>query len=207
MSMLRISRTILKNSWNDRAVGIFSGYNFILSCSEDRSKRDSFSSRIKNAGGKVITDWTNALELDGTHTTTNKWVINDRDAKWRLSSVERLLTSTTRSPKYLTALVLDIPCIRLRWIEESLKANEVLDWGSHLFEAGRYRFDGSLISQMVNLEWGTDQGIKMEDIMHNPVAMKVLREKKDICYSEEFFPQSKHGVIARRNVRRQPCVH
>ncbi len=70
----------------------------------------------------------------------------------------------------------------------------MLDWGSHLLEAGRYRFDGPLISQMVNLEWGTDQGVKMEDIMHNPVAMKVLRGKKVICYSEEFFPPKQTRV-------------
>ncbi len=47
MSMLRLSPTVIKNSWNERTVGIFSGYGFILSCSEDQSKRDSFSSRIK----------------------------------------------------------------------------------------------------------------------------------------------------------------
>ncbi|PBK97044.1 hypothetical protein ARMGADRAFT_724909 [Armillaria gallica] len=191
MSMLRLSPTVIKNSWNERTVGIFSGYGFILSCSEDQSKRDSFSSCIKDAGGKVVADWTNALELDGTHITTNKWVINDTDAKWRLPSVERLFLLAdqhSEKPKYLIALALGVPCIRLQWIEESLEANEVLDWGSHLLEAGRHRFDGPLISQMVNLEWGTDQGVKMEDIMHNPVALKVLRGKKVICYSEEFFP-------------------
>ncbi|KAK0483800.1 hypothetical protein IW261DRAFT_981913 [Armillaria novae-zelandiae] len=191
MSMLRLSPTVVKNSWNGRAVGIFSGYGFILSCSEDQSKRDSFSSRIKNAGGNVIADWTNALELDGTHTMTNKWDINAGDAKWRLSSVERLFLLAdqhSEKPKYLIALALGVPCIKLQWIEESLEANEVLDWGSHLLEAGRYLFDGPLISQMVNLEWGTDLGVKMEDIMHNPVAMKVLSGKTVICYSEEFFP-------------------
>ncbi|KAK0228715.1 hypothetical protein IW262DRAFT_1455940 [Armillaria fumosa] len=191
MSMLRLSLTVVKNSWNGRAVGIFSGYGFILSCSEDQSKKDSFSSRIKNAGGNVIADWTSALELDGTHTTTNKWVINAGDAKWRLSSVERLFLLAdqhSEKPKYLIALALGVPCIRLRWIDESLEADEVLDWNPHLLEAGRYSFDGPLISQMVNLEWGTDQGVKMEDIMHNPVALKVLSGKKIICYSEEFFP-------------------
>ncbi|KAK0196936.1 hypothetical protein F5146DRAFT_22090 [Armillaria mellea] len=208
MSMLRISPTVIKNSWNERAVGIFSGYGFILSCSEDQSKRDSFSSRIKNAGGKVIADWTNALELDGTHTTTNKWVINASDAKWRLSSVERLFLLAdqhSEKPKYLIALALGVPCIRLRWIEESLEANKVLDWGSHLLEAGRYSFDGPLISQMVNLEWGTDQGVKMEDIMHNPVAMKVLSGKKVICYSEEFFPP-KQTRSDREKERKAPTL-
>ncbi|KAG7447903.1 uncharacterized protein BT62DRAFT_741516 [Guyanagaster necrorhizus] len=197
MTALRISPTVLKNSWNERTVGIFSGYGFVLSCSEDQSKRDSFSSRIKNAGGKVIPDWTNAIELDGTHITTNKWVIKDSDAKWRLSSVERvflLADQHSEKPKYLFALALGVPCVRFRWIEESLEANEVLDWSSHLLEAGRYRFDGPLVSQMINLEWGTDHSVKMENIMANPVAMKLLERKRVICYSEDFFPPKQTRV-------------
>ncbi|KAK0451048.1 hypothetical protein EV421DRAFT_1985383 [Armillaria borealis] len=154
MSMLRLSPTVLKNSWNERA---------------DQSKRDSFSSRIKNAGGKVIADWTNALELDGTHTTTNKW------------------DQHSEKPKYLIALALGVPCIRLRWIE-GVARGQLRCWIG-----------------MINLEWGTDQGVKMEDIMHNPVAMKVLRGKKVICYSEEFFPP-KQTRSDREKERKAPTL-
>ncbi len=60
----------------------------------------------------MVADWTNALELDGTHITTNKWVINDTDAKWRPSSVERLFLLAdqhSEKPKYLIALALGVP--------------------------------------------------------------------------------------------------
>ncbi|KAF8212143.1 hypothetical protein K438DRAFT_1806042 [Mycena galopus ATCC 62051] len=164
---------------------LFSGTGFCIT-HEAASEKEALTALIRNNGGVVIDDWDCMLEMKGKR-TTYRWTLKESDAvpTSTLRGVDRvflLAEDPTQTPKYLTALALGIPCIRMHFIQHAIDTGDLTDWTMYLLFSGFSECYSSRVTQFIIADWG-DGNDDIEGIMHNPVAFKAFKGKKVLCVS------------------------
>jgi len=106
-----------------------------------------------------------------------------------------LSDEASQTPKYLLALALGIPCLRLDFINHAIQTGD-LDWMMHLLPTGFSDFLNCRVSQFVNVDWG-DGADDLKDLMNNSVAHKVFKGKKIMCVSPEVLAKKTPMSIPR----------
>lgn len=85
---------------------------------------------IQHNGGTVIDGWSAVLSLEGKH-SRKRWVIEKKDVQWiGHAGIERILLLAddyNQKPKYLIALALGVPCVSVKWLEDSMPVSFISD--------------------------------------------------------------------------------
>ncbi|KAL0946611.1 hypothetical protein HGRIS_012808 [Hohenbuehelia grisea] len=174
---------------------LFEGTGFVITMSatnnnyqKDKAKMQKY---IQSHGGTVIDDWSCVLNLDGKHIKSPKrWVIAQKDIGWRGKDVDRvflLSDDANTKPKYLIAIALGVPCVDTQWVESSVKENLETEWHSFLLSQGFSEALEGRVSQMIDLDWGTDS-ICVTHIMSNKIPPKIFKGYSVLCLGEDLMP-------------------
>lgn len=116
---------------------------FVVSLSPGNQSRnqdkDRLVSSIKGNGGIVLEDWDSIFSMDGRLSAAGKrWVLDAEDVTSSRRDIDRvflLSDDAHRTPKYLIALALGVPCLSLDWLEkviaevreQSLRLPQIVD--------------------------------------------------------------------------------
>ncbi|KAG6814480.1 hypothetical protein H0H92_000005 [Tricholoma furcatifolium] len=171
---------------------VFEKTAFVVSVSSNESdwerEKDNLMSKIKNSGGIVVNDWTDVVDMTGKFSeNNNRWVIEKHEATWTGSeSIERtflLADQPSHKPKFLIALALGIPCLRVQWLYDSVTAGEEKDWLAYTLGQGLSVSLDTQVSQQLDMNWG--QSIHhLTDIMGNKAPCKLLKGKSVLCVGD-----------------------
>jgi hypothetical protein len=97
----------------------------ITHASGAEKEKEAMAARIKSSGGIVIDDWEDVIPMKGRRSNNNtRWILKDTDAVATFGGVERvflLAEDATQTPKYLIALALGIPCLRVDFIKRAIE--------------------------------------------------------------------------------------
>ncbi|KAI0688628.1 hypothetical protein BC835DRAFT_1284298 [Cytidiella melzeri] len=154
---------------------------------------------IESHGGIIVDDWGKLFSMIGTHEAQGKrWLVRKHDVRWiktkeDLHKVFLLADTSNQKPKFLMALALGIPCVKVDWLHDSVKANEKKQWQSYLLPTGTSERLHARISQLVDLNWG-DCLEHLQHIMDNPVAIKIFANMNILCVSPDFVPEKAKKV-------------
>ncbi|KAJ7449899.1 hypothetical protein FB451DRAFT_1343040 [Mycena latifolia] len=159
---------------------------------EAEQEKEAVASRIKKNGGVVIDDWDDMITMKGKQSST-RWTLEQKDARPMFHGVERvflLSDDASQTPKFLLALALGIPCLRVDFVAHAIETGELTDWMMYLLPSGFSETRNCRVSQWLNADFGEDVD-DIKDIMNNPVAHKVFRDKKILCVGAEVITFSK----------------
>ncbi|KAF3039046.1 hypothetical protein E8E12_008705 [Didymella heteroderae] len=133
--------------------GTFSNMAFVLTSTGDGMDKDAVARAIKNNGGRVLEQGfhelfdTESLELTASQsrrtsasTLEGAGVLTLKEEFKKLGFVALITDSHSRSTKYLQALALNVPCLHLRWINDSLSASLALSFARYLLPAGLSKY-------------------------------------------------------------------
>ena len=133
--------------------GTFSNMAFVLTSTGDAMDKDAIARAIKTNGGRVLEHGfhelfdTASIEASSSQSrhnsasdadTTNTLTLKE-DLK-KLGFVALITDSHSRSTKFLQALALNVPCLHLRWIHDSLSASRALGFARYLLPAGLSKY-------------------------------------------------------------------
>lgn len=161
--------------------GIFAEYTFVPTGHADG---DSELNALKRAGGSVLKGWEEVFNFNKNGDSLR----GDAVKLWDGANLGRLFLlskDAKPTPKYLIAIALGVPCVRVEWTVDSIKAGSVLDWTEYLFPAGKafYGRRNLLVSQYINLEWGAEDTATM---WTNPVSRKPFDGYKVLCVGPAY---------------------
>lgn len=134
--------------------GVFANMAFVLTSTGTNVDKDEISRTIKTNGGMVLEQGFHQLfdnesgdaplssqsrrlsesGIDATAILTLKPAYKD------LGFVALISDSHSRSTKYLQALALNVPCLHLRWVQDSLQASRAAPFLRYLLPAGVSKF-------------------------------------------------------------------
>ncbi|XPS80946.1 tRNA-intron lyase [Ascochyta lentis] len=129
--------------------GTFSNMAFVLTSTGDSMDKDAVARAIRNNGGRVLEQGfhelfdTESIELSASQSrrtsvssTDGVGVLALKEEYRKLGFVALVTDSHSRSTKYLQALALNVPCLHLRWVNDSLSASHALSFARYLLPAG-----------------------------------------------------------------------
>ncbi|KZM28664.1 tRNA-intron lyase [Ascochyta rabiei] len=129
--------------------GTFSNMAFVLTSTGDGMDKDTVARAIKTNGGRVLEQGfhelfdTQSIELTASQsrrtsvsTIDEAGVLALKEEYRKLGFVALITDSHSRSTKYLQALALNVPCLHLRWVNDSLSATRALSFARYLLPAG-----------------------------------------------------------------------
>lgn len=129
--------------------GTFSNMAFVLTSTGDGMDKDAVARAIKMNGGRVLEQGfhelfdTESIELSASQSRRLLVSAIDGDGALtlkeefkKLGFVALVTDSHSRSTKYLQALALNVPCLHLRWVNDSLSASHALSFARYLLPAG-----------------------------------------------------------------------
>lgn len=134
--------------------GTFANMAFVLTSTGTNVDKDEISRSIKSNGGLVLEQGFHELfdhdssdahpssqtrrrsesEIEGSTGLTLKPAFKD------LGFVALISDSHSRSTKYIQALALNVPCLHLRWVQDSLQASRAAPFLKYLLAAGVSKF-------------------------------------------------------------------
>ncbi|KAH7413623.1 hypothetical protein DE146DRAFT_682756 [Phaeosphaeria sp. MPI-PUGE-AT-0046c] len=134
--------------------GVFANMAFVLTSTGTNVDKDEISRSIKTNGGLVLEHGFHELfdhessgavpssqsgrrsesGLEGSTSLTLKPTYKD------LGFVALISDSHSRSTKYIQALALNVPCLHLRWVQDSLQASRAAPFLKYLLPAGVSKF-------------------------------------------------------------------
>lgn len=133
--------------------GIFSNMSFVLTSTGDGMDKDAVARTIKANGGRVLEQGfhelfdTESIELSASQSrrtsvsaTEEGGALTLKDEFKKLGFVALITDSHSRSTKYLQALALNVPCLHLRWVNDSLSATHALSFARYLLPAGLSKY-------------------------------------------------------------------
>ena len=133
--------------------GTFSNMAFVLTSTGDGMDKDAIARAIKTNGGRVLERGfhelfdTESFELSASQSrrTSNTaiegaGILTLKEDFKRLGFVALITDSHSRSTKYLQALALNVPCLHLRWVNDSLSASHALSFARYLLPAGLSKY-------------------------------------------------------------------
>ncbi|KAJ4336380.1 radiation sensitive protein rad9 [Ascochyta clinopodiicola] len=129
--------------------GTFSNMAFVLTSTGDGMDKDAVARAIKTNGGRVLEQGfhelfdTQSIEISASQsrrtsvsTIDEAGVLGLKEEYRKLGFVALITDSHSRSTKYLQALALNVPCLHLRWVNDSLSASRALSFARYLLPAG-----------------------------------------------------------------------
>ncbi|KAI0818511.1 hypothetical protein BC629DRAFT_657918 [Irpex lacteus] len=162
-------------------------------------RRGELSNKIKAHGGATISDWADVFTMNGKQENLGKrWILKMEEVKGpkngKLDTVFLLANEPTHKPKFLMALALGIPCLSVKWLEDSVRDNERKPWLGYLLHTGESSMIKAHMSQIVDYNWHRSPSY-VTHIMDNPVPIKLFNEKHILCISPAFVPASRKGSV------------
>lgn len=98
------------------------GFVVSLSTVNGDDQKARITKCIKASGGRHIDDWPEVFSLEG-EASDERWVAEPKDIKWKGTNISRiflLADEENHKPKYLIALALGIPCLKVSWLTEAI---------------------------------------------------------------------------------------
>ncbi|KAG6917953.1 hypothetical protein DXG01_017137 [Tephrocybe rancida] len=171
---------------------LFEKTAFVVSVSSNdgnwEKQRENLMSAIRNNGGVIVNDWSEVINMEGTYSEhNNRWVIEKREAKWAgTNGIERIFLVADHpslKPKFLVALALGIPCLKVGWLHDTVSTGEEKDWTAYMLGQGYSEVLSTQVSQQVDMNWGYSVH-HLNDIMDNKVPCKLLSGKSILCVGD-----------------------
>ncbi|KAJ7430719.1 hypothetical protein B0H11DRAFT_2134690 [Mycena galericulata] len=181
-SRISVASTSSRTS-SRRSSELFAKIGFCITSSTAGDK-EVITAQIRNHGGTVFDDWQAVIPMKGKR-TTNRWILERKDATPVSRGVQRLFLlseDASRTTKYLVALALGIPCLRIDFIENAIETNQINDWTSYLLLAGYSDLLKCRVTQFINADW--DVHTNLVEAMNDPVCFKVL-PRKNVLYVDD----------------------
>ncbi|PHH60423.1 hypothetical protein CDD81_1667 [Ophiocordyceps australis] len=130
---------------SNKTGGLFEGMAFAITSRLDQPElRQKLESQITLAGGWILKE--GFEELFGSSAVaagTSSKETSNVDCKLKLSGAHSTCGFTalvsdghSRTPKFLQALALDLPCLAHQWVTSCVKKGQVVDWMPYLLCAG-----------------------------------------------------------------------
>jgi hypothetical protein len=133
--------------------GTFSNMAFVLTSTGEGMDKDAIARAIKTNGGRVLEQGfhelfnTESIELSASQSRRTSvsalegaGVLTLKEELKKLGFVALITDSHSRSTKYLQALALNVPCLHLRWVNDSLLASHALSFARYLLPAGLSKY-------------------------------------------------------------------
>jgi hypothetical protein len=133
--------------------GTFSNMAFVLTSTGDGMNKDAIARAIKTNGGRVLEQGfhelfdTESIELTASQSRRTSvsafegaGVLTIKEEYKKLGFVALITDLHSRSTKYLQALALNVPCLHLRWVNDSLSASHALSFARYLLPAGLSKY-------------------------------------------------------------------
>jgi hypothetical protein len=135
--------------------GVFSNMAFVLTSTAADVNKEAIARVIKTNGGQVLEQGFHELfDYESTDTSpsssqgrrkstpgsTASAGLSLKPAYQDLGFVALISDSFSRSTKYIQALALNVPCLHLRWVQDSLSASRAAPFARYLLPAGVSRF-------------------------------------------------------------------
>jgi hypothetical protein len=124
---------------------LFSNMAFVLTSTAEDMDKEAISKAIKANGGQVLEvgfhelfehESFGTLSSQGHPKSKSDNELTLKEEAKQLGFVALITDSHSRSTKYLQALALNVPCLHLRWVQDSLRASRALRFGKYLLPAG-----------------------------------------------------------------------
>ncbi|KAF2841381.1 hypothetical protein M501DRAFT_551447 [Patellaria atrata CBS 101060] len=144
-----------------RAHRLFNNMAFAVSfynTSLTEAQRENIKTQIVSHGGQVLEsgfhqlfDIPSTVSFD-TNDDENSPVLKLTREAEMLGFVALITDKMIRTPKYIQALALGLPCVHFRWLSDSLVAGEPLPWSKYLLPAGESMFlSGAIRSRVLSI--------------------------------------------------------
>ncbi|KAI8933052.1 hypothetical protein NX059_009698 [Plenodomus lindquistii] len=141
-------------STNRSESAVFANMAFVLTSTADDFDKDALAKTIKSNGGMVLQQGFHELfdydssdrpsSSQGRRRSSSPPVISAglalKPMYKDLSFVALISDSHSRSTKYIQALALNVPCLHLRWIQDSLTTTRAVPFMRYLLPAGVSKF-------------------------------------------------------------------
>lgn len=190
--------------------GIFSNMAFVLTSTGDGIDKDAIARTIKTNGGRVLEQGfhelfdTESIELSASQsrrtsvsTIEEGGTLTLKEEFKKLGFVALITDSHSRSTKYLQALALNVPCLHLRWVNDSLSATHALSFARYLLPAGLSKYldpNGTVRSRAMRIydpshdDVSFDTTFQARDLLlqHQSVLLVTGKSKKEIEKRQPF---------------------
>lgn len=133
--------------------GTFSNMAFVLTSTGDAMDKDAIARAIKTNGGRVLEHGFHELfdtsSIEVSLSESRRTSASDADTSStltlkedfrKLGFVALITDSHSRSTKFLQALALNVPCLHLRWVHDSLAASSARGFARYLLPAGLSKY-------------------------------------------------------------------
>ncbi|KAG6874218.1 hypothetical protein C0995_003764 [Termitomyces sp. Mi166 len=175
---------------------VFEKTAFVVSVSSNEGnwekEKENLLSRIKSSGGIIANDWSDVLRMEGTYSNyNNRWVIRKGEAQWigaegSIARIFLVADQPSYKPKFLLALALGVPCLKVEWLYDTVAAGEEKNWLAYMLSQGFSEVLSTQISQQVDINWGTSVH-HLTDIMENRVPYEKQEGLKVSSCSSYFL--------------------
>ncbi|KAJ7709817.1 hypothetical protein B0H17DRAFT_1029359 [Mycena rosella] len=187
------SRLSVHSAGSSRRSDLFSKIGFCITHAvEAEEEKEVVAARIKSNGGVVIEDWEDVITIKGKQ-VGNRWTLDESDVNPVFRGLERvflLSDDACQTSKFLLALALGIPCVRIDFIARAIETGDLTDWMMNLLPAGFSESHNCRVTQFVNADWGDDPD-DIKKIMGNPVTHKVFSGKTILYIGPEVLTATK----------------
>ncbi|KAF1928193.1 uncharacterized protein M421DRAFT_5265 [Didymella exigua CBS 183.55] len=140
-------------SSNRSGSGTFSNMAFVLTSTGDGMDKDAIARAIKTNGGHILEKGfhelfdTESIGISASQSRRTSVSVSEgagilklkEDCK-KLGFVALITDSHSRSTKYLQALALNVPCLHLRWVSDSLSVAHAVSFARYLLPAGLSKY-------------------------------------------------------------------
>ncbi|KAF1848025.1 uncharacterized protein K460DRAFT_374961 [Cucurbitaria berberidis CBS 394.84] len=191
--------------------GVFSNMAFVLTSTAADVDKEAIGTLIKTNGGQTLEHGFHELfdyepaDIPSSQSRRRSASAVEgsvglvlKDAYKDLGFVALISDSHSRSTKYIQALALNVPCLHLRWVHDSLATTRALSFAKYLLPAGVSKFldpNGVLRSRTMSIydPAGDDisfaQTIQDRDLLlHNQTVLLVTgKSKKEIEKRQPFI--------------------
>ncbi|KAJ7097825.1 hypothetical protein B0H15DRAFT_901638 [Mycena belliarum] len=187
-----LSRMSVLSSVSSRKSSALAKLGFCITYAGADAVKEELIRWIKNNGGVIIEDWEDVVSMKGKQTNT-RWTLEQKDATPMFRGIDGvflLADGASQTPKFLTALALGIPCLKIDFIGHAVEMGTWRDWRMFLLPSGASKSRNCKMTQFVNADWG-GQTDHLKNIMNNPAAHKVFRDKNILCIDSEVLEYAK----------------
>ncbi|KAF3000087.1 hypothetical protein E8E13_002626 [Curvularia kusanoi] len=190
--------------------GVFANMAFVLTSTGDSMDKDAVARAIKANGGRILEQGfhelfdTESIEISASQSRRTSisaiggdGVLTLKEDFKKLGFVALITDSHSRSTKYLQALALNVPCLHLRWVNDSLAATHALRFARYLLPAGLSKYldpNGIVRSRAMRMYDPSNEDVSFEKTFHDrdlllqgqSVLLVTGKSKKEIEKRQPF---------------------
>lgn len=126
---------------------VFANMAFAITSTSDTVNKDGLGKLITSKGGVLVDEGFHELfdtdsydapasSAGSGHTSSSLHGLTLKPKNEKLRFVALIAQSHSRSPKFIQALSLNIPCLHLKWVHDSVAAGHALPFAKYLLPAG-----------------------------------------------------------------------